>query len=346
MPNTGEIFWSRFVEDKDKYEHFASLSPEAREHLLDDLTYTLHEYSDGLYFEMSDQKPFELIITAQGIAEYFGPAEYLVMQAPPIDGWKITALKPAISGGSTVEVNGVKIRAEDCSFTSTTDEDSAEAIAIRLIHPSIPAEGYNDELRSDLITGIYAILDALLGERSVTLDIELIEYSSQASPDDEPKPLSELTGYIRKKKKERSNFEIRFPERSYAAFEGEVDGFLKRLVADIALNYYSFKHDYPYLSIMELGFDEVDENGMPSEEEINEIQELEASVADYIRSAGLGHHCLSETGNSKREIWFYLKDDDESVDAILNQSGNMGDRVFSYLSMYDPYWVKVSEFIK
>ena len=266
-------------------------------------------------------------------------------QAPPIDDWKIIALKPAIGSGYTFEINGTRVSEEDSRFIPITEEDSPDAIAIQIIHPAMPAEGINDQLRTDLIMGIYSNLDSLLGERSVTLDVERLEFSSEISPEDKALPLSELISYINWKKKERSNYGVRFPEQTYAAYEGEVDGFVKMLMAVVSLNYYSYKPDYPYLNIVELAFNEIDESGFPVED-ISEIQDVEAFISDRIRSTELGHHCLSDTGNGKREMWFYLKDD-VSIDEILTQlREEMQSHLISYTTMYDPYWVKANEFIK
>ena len=51
MANKGDIFWSRFVHDKSKYERFSSLDADTQEHLLDELLFTLHDYSEGLFLK-------------------------------------------------------------------------------------------------------------------------------------------------------------------------------------------------------------------------------------------------------------------------------------------------------
>jgi hypothetical protein len=89
MTDNGKMFWKWFTLNALSYEKINSIDDDERNRLLDDFELQLHNYCDKLYFEIGGLpgELNELIITAEGDANYFQAVENLITDAPEIPGW-------------------------------------------------------------------------------------------------------------------------------------------------------------------------------------------------------------------------------------------------------------------
>ena len=95
----GYRFWKWFAVHQTSYLHLDEKEHDEVEYLLNELLQQLHVYCDKLVFQIGGSEPEvkELIISAEGNAEYFGIVEELVFMAPKLQHWRFIALAPATS---------------------------------------------------------------------------------------------------------------------------------------------------------------------------------------------------------------------------------------------------------
>lgn len=150
-----------------------------------------------MYFEVGgypDEKQ-DLIITAQGDADFFNDAESLVKQAPNLQHWNVIALKPAVED-SSIEYNNIRLNAEDMSFIPLNNNNS-QKIGLRVY-----IDNYNPADKESFLNATYLIVDNLLGEKSSALDIGYIEIENRPpiSGRNELIEFSKLPAYVKWKK--------------------------------------------------------------------------------------------------------------------------------------------------
>jgi hypothetical protein len=120
-----EEFWNWFETYKNEEETA----------LISSVNERLKQVSFGLSAELSVEKtPKELIITPQGIKQFFSDAYALVKDAPTIDGWKIVATKPALGEGHSFKMGSVEIDPKEVTFMPLNADEHPDDVAIRLYH--------------------------------------------------------------------------------------------------------------------------------------------------------------------------------------------------------------------
>jgi hypothetical protein len=170
MNNTKE-FWNWFRSNALKYEQLNIVNAELRDKLLDDFEVQLHKYCDKIYFEIggSPGEPNELIITAEGDANYFEAVESLINDAPVISNWIFIALKPQLTGHFETKWEDIELNTENLYFNPSNNSDKS-GIGIIVYIPR-----YNHEYEDDYYNGLFKMLDTVLGEKSFALDVKSVE---------------------------------------------------------------------------------------------------------------------------------------------------------------------------
>ncbi len=193
-------FWSWFEENSKKYSFINQVEDNERELLLDNFVEALHKYNNNLYFEIGshpDNLQFELIITAEGIIEYFEDVEYLVENSPTIKGWQIIAFKPPMGVGFKTTYRDIEFDPEKTIFIPLTNEEDSSAIGLSVCYSE-----YETDKKDTFTNGTYLMLDVLLGEKSAALDIDYVEIVRTPKNIGEFSfmHLSEIEEYIKAKK--------------------------------------------------------------------------------------------------------------------------------------------------
>ncbi len=169
---TANEFWTWFAANEARFRNLAG--PEAEtEALLDEILDHLHEFSDGLYFEIGGPAdgPLELIITAEGDADFFPQVRDLVAQAPPIPGWKVIAFRPAMGFEYVIDCSGLEISPQDCWFEPMASAEAPEQFGMRVVGP-----GYTEESQEDFAAAICQIIEVGLGEIAAADEIHYLEF--------------------------------------------------------------------------------------------------------------------------------------------------------------------------
>jgi hypothetical protein len=187
---TEEEFWEWFKKNNSKYFYLNQIeSPEEKENLLQELLERLHAYCDNLFFEIGGipNDPQELIISAEGNQEYFHKVEMLVSKAPKINDWQIIAFKPPIGTDFITHYEDIKLDPHKIWFLPLNNKNNPKSLGLRMYLPN-----YNSEKEHTFLEGCYQVIDAILGEKSSSLDINHLELD-RLPRDPEKEGLIELT---------------------------------------------------------------------------------------------------------------------------------------------------------
>lgn len=345
--NKYKEFWDWFDTNKAAYENFGAHYKDNFEQvnkLLDELISELQKVSPGLYAEIGGKDgDWELIITPQGIRQYFAATYELVELAPKIENWTIFATKPAHGLDFNFKMGDIEISPETISFIPLNNEEEPEEIAIRLFHKDYDEK--DEPKRKAVVMGVYQALDSLLGEVSTSFDLDYVEFDAIPKPEMKPLPLEELSGYINWKKKERAVAGIRFPEETVAVLRGERDEAPIMILVNRALKYYEYKNDFPYLLLVTILFNEVTEQGFPKED-MEPIYAIEDQIADVVCKGEKGHFISTETFGGQRKIYYAGKSKEilEQQVAFLKKDLKSLYSI-DYKIFYDPFWVEASGYM-
>jgi hypothetical protein len=328
-----EEFWNWFERHKDE-------EPTA---LISSVNERLKQVSFGLSAELSVSKnPRELILTPQGIKQFFTDAYALVEQAPIIDGWKLVPTKQASSVEHEFKMGNVKISPSEVTFMPLNADEHPEDVAIRLYHKDyVPEEG---EQQNAVITGLYLLLDNLLGEESSTFDFQYIDFDDMPHPKEKDYPLSELASFVQHKKSIRKISGQKFPKEDITLLEGKVEDLPTLLVINQGLKYYEFTKDFPFLFRLTLELRNAGENGLPTGN-TDEIYTVEDVIYKEIYKEEKGHFLATETYNGKRELFYYVDSEESIENALALLPKELTTCKLSHEVNFDPFWVMTESYI-
>jgi hypothetical protein len=188
--NKEKKFWEWF----DKYRD--ELSNENRANynkLLDDLLEQLHKYCKNLYFEIGSpgENKMELIITANGDKAYFKMVESLVNSAPKFDNWIITAYKPPMEREFCFEYEGIKLDTSEIWFEPLNNENAPTQIGVQVFISS-----FSIEKEDVFYNAVYIVLETILGEKSVSEDIDYLRIDKLPEKNEDYISIKQLPEYI------------------------------------------------------------------------------------------------------------------------------------------------------
>ncbi len=328
-----EAFWHWFEENKEQeYEALVALANER-----------IKQLSSGLAVEIDvGSTPKELVVTPQGVKQFFANAYELVLAAPKIEGWSVVATRAAAKELSGVEVNGVTIEPTEVSFMPLSSAEYPDDLAIRLYHKAYVQE--EGEVQNSVISALYLLLDKLLGEESATFDFQYIDFDDMPHPKEQDYPLAQLPAFVEHKKRTRKIATQKFPKEEIGLLEGKVDELPTLLVLNQGLKYYAFTKAFPFLLRITLALKNVGENGLPTGN-TDELYGLEDIFYKGIYKNKKGHFIATETYNAQREIFYYV-DSLESIEQVLSDvPENLESCELSYEVNFDPFWVVVESYI-
>ena len=333
--------------DKQKIEEFwnwfETQKNEEYEALIASVNERIKQLALGLSVELDfTQIPKVLIVTPQGMKQFFANAYELVMYAPIIEGWNILATKPASLDASVVEVAELKVDPNEVTFMPLNAAEYPDDLAIRLYHKAyVQEEGTQ---HNAVISALYLLLDRLMGEESSTFDFQYIDFDDMPHPKEQDYPLTQLPAFVAHKKSTRKTAGQKFPKEEIGLLEGKVEELPTLLVINHGLKYYEFTKEFPYLFRISLELKNTGDNGLPTGN-TDELYALEDVFYRGIFKEEKGHFIATETYNAKREMFYYV-DSLESIEKVLvNVPKELKTCEFSYEVNYDPFWVMVESYI-
>jgi hypothetical protein len=200
MSSSAQQFWDWFSSNNKAYLFLNEVDEKVKEQLLDDLLMQLHQYCSQLYFEIGGhaEGDQELIITAEGNTSYFEQVEALIAAAPKIEGWNFIAFIQPAGADLEIDYEEVVLQTGDLWFHPLAHPENPASIGIKVCLKNYELVKDNQWLQA----AVYKALDAVLGEKSLALDITYVEIGQLPDDPEEEAMIEfrELPAYVTWKK--------------------------------------------------------------------------------------------------------------------------------------------------
>lgn len=159
--NSEASFWRWFV------RHESELLLEGYQHakIFADLKARLERVNQHLTYEVgpADQRPRELVISADGRREAFFAVEKLADAAPALPNWRVIRFRPPMDGYATMrlEMGDITLRGQDMEFELRLERDR-KLVGVRLYIRGCTTPGQQEFGGAAML-----MLDVALGEYDV-----------------------------------------------------------------------------------------------------------------------------------------------------------------------------------
>jgi hypothetical protein len=345
--NSYTDFWNWFLENEKQFHRAIKSREDLETKFFQKLSPKLHQICSELYFQtgMRDNNTVELIITPEGIIKNIVFAEELVAAAPVIPNWKFTALKPAIDiEDISIQMDGYEFRKDNIFFYPNLLEEYPDEIDITIIHTD-----FNQEHKSTIINGTYIFLDHFIGELDLVTSIDNMSFEAQ-SEGNELIPVVKLKDYLKWRQTEfiekYDGFRYDTENDNYASFEAELEnGNPYIAIINTDLLKWNSKASHPWVLIIELKYDGSANDGFPSSEDYDKLDELENELIEELPASDGYLNIGRQTADSVREIYYACKEfkkPSKVVPQILNSYAPFFEGSFDLYK--DKYWKSYNRF--
>ena len=158
----------------------------ASEPICNELGAEMHRVDSHLTFEFGPVQSGkrEFVVSADGIRESFPAVIALAKAAPPMKHWKVTPFRPPRPDVERVKVSGIVLDAKAIEFLAIPGDRTNLLIAV---------PGFEKTPESTYESGVYLLLDGILGEYTVETGIGGIEIIPKTNrPQGAWRPLTKL----------------------------------------------------------------------------------------------------------------------------------------------------------
>jgi hypothetical protein len=343
-----EDFWNWFEKNEKIFFNAVKQRRNIEKDFFDKLSLKLNELKDGFFYltGMYNADTVELVLTADGAVKNIVFVEELVDAAPKIEGWKFTALKPALDGKDVgIEMAGYKFNTENLGFYSNEHGEYPDEIDITIVH-----KDFNEENKTTITSGTFIFLDNYLGELDFVTTIDNLKVISKEEAQKELIPVEKLKAYLTWRQKEfiekyegvRRNTE----NDNYSILEAKLKSG-NALIATIntgLLNWDS-KASHPWILKVEIKYDGKNNNGMPSTETLKLLDEIESKIVEELKDFEGYLNIGRQTADSVREIYFACKEFRKPSKVLHKIQNDHSNKVeISYDIYIDKYWQSFNRF--
>lgn len=345
--NSIEDFWNWFVQHERDFFKTVKTNGNIEHDFFNPLSAQLRKIYKDVYFlvGMADEHTAELILTPDGKLKNIIFTEDLVQAAPALSSWKFTALKPATQiENAAIQMGDFKFGNDNLHFYSNEHEAYPDEIDITIVY-----DGYN-EVNKELITnGVYIFLDNYLGElHSITM-IDNVRIQAKEDAEKELVPISKLKDFLVWREKEFiEKYEANYYESendNFVLYEGQLDNDLPLLATiNTTLLEWDYKPSHPYIIRVCIDYESA-ENGMPTQEIYDLMNEFEDILVDKLPNKSGYLHVGRQTGDGLKEIYFAAKEFRESSKIVTDVIRQYDDKLKTEYDIYkDKYWQTFERF--
>lgn len=304
-------FWNWFQKQEKKFHKVIEGRDDIEDGFFAKISPKLKQIHDGIFFVagMYDDDTAELILTAEGTIANIYLVEELIAAAPALDGWRFTALKPAMETADfEISMGDYVFNKNNISFYSTEDDNYPDEINIVLVYENFKAS----EKRS-LSNGVFIFIDNLIGELNFFSIIDSLDVTSPSKAKEKLIPIEKLKDYLIWRQKEfvekydgvRHDTE----EDEYVGLEGELeDGTALIAVVNTDLLQWDAKASHPWMTVVSILYDGSENGGMPNNEVFETAEDFEDEVFEQLKDADGYLNLGRQTGSNAREIYIACKD--------------------------------------
>jgi hypothetical protein len=343
-------FWSWFEQNEKKFFHVVKDNGNIEKDFFNKLSPKLNDLKDGFFYltGMLDDTTAELVLTADGTIENFVFVEDLVRSAPVINGWKFTALKPALHVADVnIEMAGYKFNKENIHFYSNDHSDFPDEIDITVVHDDL-----KEENRNAVGNGVYIFLDNFLGELNFATTIDNLTIVGKDKAQKELISIEKLKDFLIWREKEfiekyegvRHNIE----KDNYSILQGKLESGNPLLaVINTDLLKWDSKASHPWIVNIEIKYDGKNNAGMPEGNTLKLLEAIEDEISEELKDSDGYLNIGRQTAESTREIYFACKDFRKPSKVLYTiQQKHSGEFDLSYSVYKDKYWQSFNRFIK
>ncbi|MBX3254130.1 MAG: DUF695 domain-containing protein [Chitinophagaceae bacterium] len=341
-------FWNWFQNNEKTFFNVVKSRRNIEKGFFDKLSPKLAELKDGYYYltGMYDDNTVELVLTADGNTKNIVFIEELVEQAPKINGWKFTALKPALDiQNVAINMAGYKFDTDNLFFYSNDHSDYPDEIDITVIHNEL-----TEENKQQIGNGIYIFLDNYLGELDFVKNIDNLKITGRHEAEKELVPIAKLKDFLTWRQKEFIEkydgvcYDTKDDEHSILEAELESGNKLIAVVNTQLLKWDS-KASHPWIAVITFKYDGTNNNGMPNENDYQSLNEIEESILQQLSDKDGYLYIGRQTANSERDIYFACKDFRKPSKVFFKTQQNNDNRFEIEYDIYkDKYWQSLERF--
>ncbi len=340
-------FWNWFEKNAKTFYKVIKAQGNVEKDFFNKLSPKLNELKDGFWYltGMYDDNTAELVITADGTIKNIVFIEELIQAAPKIDGWKFTALKPALNiKDISIEMSGFKFNDENLHFYANDNSDYPDEIDITIVH-----DDYTAENKSTITNGSYIFLDNYLGEleSAVTIDNLNVKGRDEA---EELIPIEKLKEYLQWRQKEfiEKYGGVRHDTENdeYSILEAQLEsGNALIAVVNTDLLQWDSKVSHPWILSVEIPYDGRKNSGMPEEDFFKLLDEIEEQIKNELNDFEGYLNIGRQTAKNVREIYFACRDFRKPSKVLFEvQTEYAGQLDISYDIYKDKYWQSFNRF--
>lgn len=307
---TNEDFWNWFIANEKAFSKALKTHQNIENKFINKLAPKLEELREGYYFlaGMYDDCTVELVLTAEGNIKNIVFVEELVDSAPEVDGWKFTALKPALDIEDVcIKMKGVEFSADTISFYANENVDYPDEIDICIIHDDLT----HDNLQT-IDMGTFVFLENYLGELefvNVIDHVQIIEKNAEK----ELIPIAKLKDFLVWRQKEfvekydGTRYDTANDEYNILEAELATGNILLAVVNTNLLNW-DRKVSHPWICVLYFKFGGEDTNGMPAQSDYEKLTTIEDEIMDALLDSEGYLNIGRQTADNEREIYFACKE--------------------------------------
>lgn len=346
---TNEDFWNWFKDNEKKFASVVSQKGDVEGEFFNLLSPKLNELKDGYYFltGMADDNTVELIIAADGDIRNIIFAEELIKDAPQIEGWKFTALKPPLDiENVSIKMDEFTFDKDNLSFYSNDIDEYPDEIDITVVH-----NDFNSENQEAITTGTHIFLDNYLGELNFATLIDNLDVIGISDAEKKLIPIEKLKDFLVYREKEfiekYDGARINIENDKHAVFEATHKNGNKLIAAmNTDLLQWDKKASHPWIVIIEIKYgNERDNDGMPDKMTYENLNQMEDELLSILKDHD-GYLLVGrETANGIREIFFACKDFRKPSKVAYDlQNRFVDDYQITYDIYKDKYWQTFNKF--
>lgn len=334
-------FWNWFSQSAASFYDVVKGHKDVEEKFLDKVISVLKQIDDSFFclVGMYDDTTAEMVITTDGVIKSIVFAEEIVAAAPELEGWKFTALKPALGFEMNIDMNGYEFNSENLSFISNNLPGYPDEIDITLIH-----KDYNEKDKNIIGNGSLIYLDNALGELNTAMFIDNVSIAGAPSEKAELIPISKLKEFLVWREKEfiEKYKAVRYNTANdeYSALEAEDGNGLPILaIIDKALLDWDTKPSHPWMMTIGITYDGKNTNGMPSAEVYETMNQFEDELMKLLPDSEGYLNLGRETYNSKRTSYVACKEFRQASKNTRATIANYKQKLDIEYDIYkDKYW--------
>ncbi len=341
-------FWNWFLKNEKDFFNIVKSHNDIEGNFFDKLAPKLAELKDGYYYltGMFDDNTAELVFTADGNTKNIVFVEELVAQAPPINGWKFTALKPALSiENVSIEMAGNKFNADNLFFYANIQPNYPDEIDISLVH-----NDYNIENKKPITNGSFIFLDNCLGELDFLNNIDNLKVIGKNEAVEELIPIGKLKDFLTWRQKEfTEKYDgVRYDTENdkYSILQAELESG-NNLLATIntQLLNWDCQASHPWIAVLIIKYEGLNNKGMPSSDDYETLKNIEDEIMLVLEDKNGYLNVGRQTAEGEREIYFACKDFRKPSKVFHLIQKKYADRFSIDYDIYkDKYWKSFNRF--